>query len=283
MTASVAIGIDDVARLGAHGVFQGIGLCCVGTWLQFKYLMGIRIERHIAHLADAQGVVIGKVIQKFFRRFHGRCITCIAAKVRVHGVGDIHDDDHGHVRLLDDFVDDPGRLHGQGDVKDVFDVRSGDGLADRNAVLIIPVRATGLIDLSGRRFSPVPLCLYRIQHRRFLAVARGISGAAVFLEPAAVPQQNPVVAHAGFRNALAVDIQPQNDPHTGIQFQVGFVRKPPDAVCLFQPFQQRLGRIFVQFFRSFQCIHLTAEPLFDFRKLFLRQLDLAQLVVGMLQ
>ena len=91
--------------------------------------MSVRIKGHIAYLADAQGIVGRKLVQEVLRRSHSRCVPRHTAEIGVHRVGDVHDDDHRHVRLLANLTHLHGGLHLEGDVKHIFQVCPGNGLA----------------------------------------------------------------------------------------------------------------------------------------------------------
>ena len=223
----VTILINDVTGNCSHGIFQHFSLFRTGAGLQVKYLMTIGIESHIAHLADTHGVIGGEIVQKFIRRQHSCFVAGTVAEIRLHGIGNIHNDDHCHVRLLDDFINNLRGLDRQGDVKDVFNVRPGNGFADMDTVIFVGIFSTDIIDLlfGGR------LVQHHGRSRRAGRPSGPVIGSgpggttAVFLEPAAVSQSDPVAAHAGLGNAvqILIRIRLQQTPHSVVQFQISIL------------------------------------------------------------
>ena len=208
MIIAISICIDDLACFLAHRILQAVRFRLILARLQAENLMRLRIKGHIADPADAVAAR-GELIKKNLRRIHGRFITrvLVAAKLAVHGVGNIHDDHHGHIRLGVEPRYFRRRFHRQRDVKDVLKPSARDGLADLHAVVGIFVRAAAIDNLLIGRLIALRHRARRVAlHRRRLALRLGDFIAPVF-EIAAVAQDLPVVAHShlGHRPGRNID------------------------------------------------------------------------------
>ena len=144
----VAGGIDNGARPGSHGVLEGVGLFLCGAALKAKHLVRVGVEGHKAHFADAKGIVRSKLIQKAFRSVHGGVIPGGAAKIGVHGIGNVQNNDHRHVRLHHILRNVFPGAHVQRNVKDVFQLGAPDGLANRDSPIPTGSGTAGAFDLN---------------------------------------------------------------------------------------------------------------------------------------
>ena len=203
MTCVVAVCRDDFPRFRAHRVFERRKRFLIRTALQIKNFVRVCVERHIADLAHAERIARSKLVEEIRRRLHCRCVACAAAEVAVHRVGNIHHDHDRHIGLLDDLADCARRAYLQGDVKHVFQVRSGNRLAHADAV--IAFRAAALFSNLLRR-----MCICTLHQSRcilckqsdltVIVVIAVICRVGIFLKPAAIAQQHPVGAHARLGN-----------------------------------------------------------------------------------
>ena len=199
MGVRISTRIDNPSRFLQHLVFQTVSLGHRGTLLQVKNLVSVSIECHIADFAYA---FTGrrKLIKELICRFHGCRITGFTPKIGIHRIGNIHDDDHGHVRLLIELGDLGGGLHGQGDIEHVFQLGALNGLADLHAVRAFFGAAAIYHLLIGGHLRRLRSDRRRGPGRDQLIGFRFLDFVAPIGEIAAVPQGHPRIADAQLRH-----------------------------------------------------------------------------------
>ena len=139
--------IDDLRGVVLHLLDQAVCLFRGGAVGHGEDLMAVGVEGYKAQLTVGRGAVgVGrKGVDKGLRRRDGRVITggIGVAELFVHGIGDVHDQNHSNVLLLVDLVYPLGGGHIQGDVKVIFLVGGLDGLADRHTVTVAAAGRVG--------------------------------------------------------------------------------------------------------------------------------------------
>ncbi len=228
-------------------------MACTCAALQVKNFVSIRVERHIAHLADCR-VRFNKLIQEVFCRRHCSLIACPSAKGGLHRVGDIHHDHNSHIGLLIALFDRLRGLHCQRNVKHVLQLSTGDRLADLYAVALAACHFAALcIDLLCRGHRTLGDGTHRERRQRHQRIFRlilcgvQVSVFAVLLKVAACHQSLPgrkVFNHLADQVVFLIRVCKHiGDPadHLGISF-------PGDLAALIsraQPRFQLLSQLLV--------------------------------------
>ena len=150
MGGAVVCLIDDRAGIVLHLFDQLVCLICTGAAGHIENLVAVGVKSHKAQLAV--GGSAGGIGRK--RLNEGLCgghSSSIAAGGRIaellgHGIGNVHNQNHGNVLLLVDLIYLLGGGHFKGNIKVIFLVGGLDRLADGYAVA---VQTTGGIGAAG--------------------------------------------------------------------------------------------------------------------------------------
>ena len=128
--------INNFLSFSPHSIFQCIRLILAATGLKPEDLMCIGIKGHIPNLADfLRSGTLRKLIQKRFCRCHSRLITSRTTKTIGHRIGNIHHNNHSHIRILVNLQNIPRRAYLKRDIKHIFQIRSLDRFTNRYSIL----------------------------------------------------------------------------------------------------------------------------------------------------
>ena len=123
--------------------------------------MRVSVKGNISDFADIRGLC-REIIKKGFGCLHCCFISGGSSEAFIHGVGNIHDNDDGHVRLAAKLINIIFCFHLQGNVKDILQFRSRYRLADLNPSVLRDARSAGVCNLNSWRLL-IFLCVCNIK------------------------------------------------------------------------------------------------------------------------